>query len=252
MHNPVAHRRTSTALSAALLATLALCARAEPATARPLEIHNTVVQEAGTPPLVALTLDACTGRFDEDLIAFLIRNRIPATLFVTRRWLDRNPRGLAIIRNHLDLFDVEDHGANHIPAVIGIGRTVYGIPGEPDMVHLRHEVQDGADAITRAVGVPPRWYRAATAEYDPAAAAEIRRMGYQIAGFSLNADAGATLPQVEIEARLRRIKPGDIIIAHMNRPQSDTAEGLSNGLLALIRRGFVFVRLDQVQVQAAR
>ena len=249
---PAATIRSGVVMLTTLLVALVLPVRAEPPTPRPVEIHDTVVQEAGTPPVVALTLDACSGRFDDDLIAFLIRNRIPATLFVTRRWLDRNPRGLAIIREHLDLFDVEDHGANHIPAVIGAGRTVYGIPGEPDMVHLRREVQDGADAITRAVGVPPRWYRAATAEYDPAAAAEIRRMGYRIAGFSLNADAGATLSHVEIEGRLRHIKPGDIIIAHMNRPQSDTAEGLSTGLLALLRRGFIFVRLDQVQVQPAR
>lgn len=231
----------------------ALCG-APPAVAapHPVEIHDVIVQTDGGPPLVALTLDACSGRFDDELITFLIRNRIPATLFVTRKWLERNARGMAIIRQHLDLFDVEDHGANHIPAVIGAGRTVYGIPGEPDVVHLRREVLDGAEAIEKAVGVPPRWYRAATAEYDPAAADEIRRMGYRIAGFSVNADAGATLGQAEIEARLRRIKPGDIIIAHMNKPQSDTAEALSTGLLALLKRGFVFVRLDQVQVQPAR
>ena len=41
---------------------------------------------------------------------------------------------------------------------------------------------------------------------------------------------------------------GDVIIAHMNKPQSETAEGLSTGLLALLRRGLVFVRLDEVDL----
>ena len=34
----------------------------------------------------------------------------------------------------------------------------------------------------------------------------------------------------------------------MNKPRSDTAEGLRPGLLALLRRGLVFVRLDQVDL----
>jgi hypothetical protein len=37
----------------------------------------------------------------------------------------------------------------------------------------------------------------------------------------------------------------------MNKPASDSAEGLSVALLHLITRGFVFVRLDQVDLQEA-
>jgi len=42
---------------------------------------------------------------------------------------------------------------------------------------------------------------------------------------------------------------GDVIIAHMNKPASDSAEGLSVALLHLLKQGFVFVRLDQVDLQ---
>ena len=100
------------------------------------------------------------------MIEFLIRNRIPATLFAAKKWLLANPAGAAVIQSHLDLFDVENHGENHIPAVIGAGRKVYGIPGEPDVLQLRREVSEGARAITDYFGVAPRWYRGATAEYD--------------------------------------------------------------------------------------
>ncbi|MFM7000261.1 MAG: polysaccharide deacetylase family protein [Limnohabitans sp.] len=233
-----------------LIASTALSGLAQmPATSQPIEIHDRIHPKHGIADRrVALTLDACSGRFDEDLILFLIRNRIPTTIFATEKWLRQNPKGLAILKAHLDLFDIEDHGENHIPAVIGIGRKVYGIPGEPDILHLRREVLQGAHAIEQATGVPPHWYRGATAEYDQAAADEIRRMGYKIAGFSVNADAGATLNRQQIENRLRHVQGGDVIIAHMNKPQSDTAEGLSAGLLALLRRGLVFVRLDEVDL----
>ncbi|HEY6093590.1 MAG TPA: polysaccharide deacetylase family protein [Gallionellaceae bacterium] len=220
-----------------------LAAAADPL---PVEIHDQLAAEFAASNKLALTLDACSGKFDDDLIQFLIDNQIPATIFATKRWLDENPAGLAVIKAHLDLFDVEDHGERHIPAVIGAGRKVYGIPGEPDIVHLRREVTAGALAVREATGVAPHWYRGATAEYDPKAIAEIGRLGYKIAGFSVNADNGATLKKVSIEKRLKHVKGGDVIIAHMNKPASDSAKGLAVGLAALLKQGFVFVRLDQV------
>ena len=60
----------------------------------PVEIHDRITRIEGPNNRVALTLDACSGRFDEDLIAFLVRNRIPTTIFATKKWLDRNARGL--------------------------------------------------------------------------------------------------------------------------------------------------------------
>lgn len=228
---------------------LAAASSTLPAETRPTEIHDRISPSADhANNRVALTLDACSGAYDEDLVLFLIRNRIPATLFVTQKWLLQNPQGLAMLKAHLDLFDIENHGENHIPAVVGAGRHVYGIPGEPDILHLQREVLQGARAVERATGVPPHWYRGATGQYDQQAADEIRRMGYKIAGFSVNADAGATLARQKIEERLRAVHGGDVIIAHMNKPRSDTAEGLSTGLLDILRRGLVFVRLDQVDL----
>ena len=216
---------------------------------QPIEIHDKLIAKDGTALRVALTLDACTGKYDDDLIQFLIRNRLPTTIFATKKWLDRNPYGVSVIKSHLDLFDVENHGENHIPAVIGVGRKVYGIPGAPDIIHLRREVTEGARAVEAVTGVAPRWYRGATAEYDKQAIEEITKLGYKIAGFSVNADAGATLKKASIEERLTHVRAGDVIIAHMNKPASDTAEGLSVGLLHLLRSGFVFVRLDQVELR---
>jgi peptidoglycan/xylan/chitin deacetylase (PgdA/CDA1 family) len=218
------------------------------AQSKPAEIHDRLDAESALNKHVALTLDACSGKFDDDLIEFLIQNKIPATLFATKKWLVANAKGVSIIKAHLDLFDVEDHGENHIPAVIGAGRKVYGIQGEPDVIHLRREVAEGARAITDMIGVPPHWYRAATAEYDSQAVTEIEKMGYGIAGFSVNADSGATLGRLAIAERLKHVKSGDVIIAHMNKPASDSAEGLALGLTELLKAGFQFVRLDQVKL----
>ncbi len=212
------------------------------------EIHDRISPNKNGQKQVALTLDACSGAYDEDLIQFLIRNRIPATLFVTKRWLVSNPYAVTVLKANLDLFDIEDHGEKHIPAVIGKGRKIYGIEGQPDLLHLQREVLEGARAIEQIIGVHPKWYRGATAMYDQQAAEKIKELGFQIAGFSVNADAGATLPQKQIEKRLAQVKSGDVIIAHMNKPQGFSAEALSVGLLQLLRQGFVFVRLNDVKL----
>jgi peptidoglycan/xylan/chitin deacetylase (PgdA/CDA1 family) len=237
-------RRTIRA--AALASALALSV---PATwAIPIEIHQHLVVGAQASdelaPTVALTLDACGGGFNAGLVDFLVEHRIPATIFATRKWLEGNPAGVQELLAHRDLFDIEDHGADHVPAVIGAGRRVYGLRGEPDLDHLKAEVLGGARAIEDVTGRAPRWYRGATAIYDPQAVAAIEALGFQVAGFSLNADAGATLREAQIVQRVRAARSGDVIIAHVNKPHSDTAAGLAVALADLLQRGYRFVRLD--------
>jgi peptidoglycan/xylan/chitin deacetylase (PgdA/CDA1 family) len=215
---------------------------------RPTEVHQ-VLDLPAESKTVALTLDACSGAFDADLIRFLALYRIPATVFLTARWIAHNPTGVAMLRANPDLFQLENHGARHVPAVIGPGRQVYGIEGSPDLEHLQREIEGGAQAVEKLTGTAPRWYRGATGEYDAQALARIAELGYKVAGFSVNADDGASLPKELILARLRAVKGGDIIIAHMNRPDSDTAEGLREGLKHLLAQGYRFVKLDEAPVR---
>jgi peptidoglycan/xylan/chitin deacetylase (PgdA/CDA1 family) len=220
------------------------------ASSRPVEVHQSLALPQPETKVAVLTLDACGGGYDAKLIRFLVEEHIPVTVFATRKWIAHNAEGVVMLRSHPELFDIEDHGANHVPAVIGAGRRVYGIAGNLDVAHLESEVRDGATAVEAATGIAPHWYRGATAEYDPQALRVIMAMGYKVAGFSINADAGATLKREAIVARLNAVRPGDIIIAHMNKPGSDTAEGLASGLKSLRARGFQFVTLRDMQVRA--
>ena len=234
-----------------LLVLVLLVPFAARASSRPIEVHQLLALPKPGTKIAALTLDACGGGYDAKLIRFLTEERIPTTVFVTRRWIERNAEGVTMLRSHPELFDIEDHGANHVPAVIGLGHRVYGIAGNPDVAHLESEVRDGAAAVEAVTGNAPHWYRGATAEYDPQALQVIVAMGYKVAGFSVNADAGATLRRETIVARLNAVRSGDIIVAHMNKPASETADGLSSGLKSLLARGFHFVTLSEMDVRPA-
>jgi len=171
---------------------------------------------------VALTFDGCPGGFDDRIASALAAACIPATLFLTDVWMRRNPAG-----------------------------TLYGLPVAGDLATVRQEVQGGADAIQAATGTAPRWYRAAAARYSPAVLPVIRDMGFAIAGFSLAADLGASLPAHAVEARIAAASNGDVVLAHINQPHRPSGAGVVAGVLALQRRGARFVQLDQTAVTPA-
>jgi peptidoglycan/xylan/chitin deacetylase (PgdA/CDA1 family) len=196
------------------------------------------------PPAVALTFDACPGAFDERIAHALIEHGIPATIFVTALWLARNRTGLALLLSHQDLFTLENHGARHIPAVLG-DRTIYGLRSAGTLDAIRREVEEGAAAVTAASGVAPRWYRDATGLYSPDAITAIEHMGFAIAGYAVNSDAGASLPARTVAARIAAAPSGSVIIGHINQPTRPSGAGIVEGVLALKRQGMAFVRLEE-------
>jgi len=195
---------------------------------------------------VALTLDACEGKTDYRILNTLVENRIPATIFVTGKWLKRNGEALAVLRAHPDLFELENHGARHIPA-IDRPVKVYGLKAAGSADAVQAEVDGGATALTETGAPAARWFRGAAAKYTPSAIELIHKLGFRVAGYSLNADGGSLLGAATTEKRVARAKDGDVIIAHINQPTHEAGAGLVKGLLALKARGVTFVRLEDAE-----
>lgn len=194
---------------------------------------------------VALTFDACPGAFDERIADALVAARIPATIFVTGVWLRENPKGLAFLLAHRDLFAMENHGEHHTPPILGVGQ-MFGIPIAGSLTAIQHEVQQGAASIAAATGTTPTWYRASTGYYSPSAIPLIQQLGFGIAGYSLNADAGASLPAHSVAHRIAAATTGDVIVAHINQPTRPSGAGVVAGIQELQRRSANFVRFDQL------
>ncbi|MDE2198481.1 MAG: polysaccharide deacetylase family protein [Rhodospirillales bacterium] len=198
---------------------------------------------------VVLTFDACPGAFDMRIAATLVERRIPATIFVTGLWLSWNRQGLAYFLAHPDIFGFENHGARHIPAILG-KRTIFGLPVAGDLPAIDAEITQGQAAITAATGATPRWYRSAAGYYTPSVIPEIHRLGFGIGGYSLSADVGASLPAAAVAGRMAAARNGDVIVAHINQPHRPSGLGVVEGLGALQRSGTRFLRLDQLDPSA--
>lgn len=194
---------------------------------------------------IALTLDACGGpggsAFDQPLIDFLRERRIPATLFLNSRWIKAN---LSLAKELADdeLFELGNHGTRHCPLCV-TGRDAYGIAGTATAAEATGEVADNHLYMAQELGVEPRLFRSGTAHYDDVGIEICRALGEVPIGFSINGDGGATFSPAQVEEAVSTAQPGSIIIAHMNQPEGNTAEGMKPALSRLLDAGFSFSHL---------
>lgn len=200
---------------------------------------------AATGKQMAVTFDACGGPgnndIDDTLLNLLISQQIPATLFLNKRWIDANPdRAVQLAAN--PLFELANHGVAHKPLSV-TGRAAYEIPGTGSPQEAVDEVWANHERLTKLLGKPPRFFRAGTAHYDDVAVAIVNELGERPVGFSINADYGATASAAQVQNAMKAAAPGTISLAHMHRPNSGTAAGMTAALPALRSAGFTFVHL---------
>jgi peptidoglycan/xylan/chitin deacetylase (PgdA/CDA1 family) len=173
---------------------------------------------------------------------FLEREGIPATLFINARWIDANPELFKRLAAN-PLFEIANHGLRHKPASV-VGRSIYGIDGTKSVAELVEEIELNARKIEAISGKRPKLYRSGTAYYDEVAAEISRSLGHEVAGYSVLGDAGATFSAAQVKTALLGAAPGDVILCHMNHPESGTGAGVMAAIPELKRRGFAFVRMS--------
>lgn len=193
---------------------------------------------------VALTFDACMGKTDSRILGALVDNKIKATIFVTARWIKYNTHAVDILKANRDLFEIENHGARHLPAV-DEARAVFGMQSAGSPKAVTAEVEDGAAAVKATFGHWPRWYRGAAAIYTASSMELVKKLDFKLGGFSFSGDGGASWTSAHTEKAISTAKDGDVIIAHINQPTRPAGAGVVKGILRLKAAGFSFVTLDE-------
>jgi len=195
--------------------------------------------------VMALTFDACGGPegsgYDAKLINFLTSEAVSVTLFISGKWIDANPYPFQTITRN-PLFEIENHGLNHKPCS-AIGRSAYGIRGTKNVGEIFDEIELNAVKIQNMTGRKPKYYRPGTAYCDEICVEIANALGYEVVNFSVRGDAGATYSRKQVKQALWNASPSSVILMHMNRPESQTAEGVMEAIPELRTRGFGFVKL---------
>ena len=201
--------------------------------------------------VLALTFDACGGLkgngYDTRLIEYLGSEKIPATLFISGRWIDANQNIFQKLAK-TPLFEIENHGLNHKPCSVN-GRSVYRIEGTKNVNELVNEIEENAIKIQKLTGRKPRYYRPGTAYSDEIGVEVTHALGYDVVNFGIRGDAGATYSKNQVKEALLHAPLSSIILMHMNHPEGETAEGLMEAIPELRKRGFKFVKLSEYDLR---
>jgi peptidoglycan/xylan/chitin deacetylase (PgdA/CDA1 family) len=188
---------------------------------------------------IAVTFDACPttlpDEYDEKVIEVLLREKTPATLFLSGRWVEKNPEKMKFLAGQPQ-FEIANHAFWH-PHLL-----------EKSDDRIMREMMRTQAIIKKTAGSTPRYFRPPYGEVDERVAAIAKAAGlttiqYDIA--SGDPDAGLS-PQRIIRSILRDAKGGSIIVFHMNRRGVHTAEVLPDVIDGLRKKGFTLVTVGEL------
>ena len=188
---------------------------------------------------VALTFDACDGKTDMRILNLIKEKQIPITLFVTAKWIDKNPEAIDFIKKNQQLFKIENHGFSHLEAVLS-NEGAYHLKTVKNEEGLRHEVLENREKIDKTFGVKSNYYRTAGALYDESSLKWLERQNIKVGGYTIAADEGAKASKERIVKNLSRVKVTDVVLMHINHPDSQIYEGFKEGLPLMQAKGLTF------------
>ena len=170
-------------------------------------------------PMVALTFDACStwaaSDYDDSVIEILKEQQAPATLFLGGLWMLRHPEETRTLHES-PLFEIANHAHSH-----------------PDMTKLEKDEIDRELTFTQLAalhltGEQPGYFRPPYVRKNDKLVERAARYGMLTVQYDLaSGDADENLsPEAIADNVLDNIRPGSIVVLHMNNPDLPTAEAL--------------------------
>lgn len=196
--------------------------------------------------MICLTFDACpTGRrkeYDEKVIETLIKEKVPATLFISGRWAEKNPEKVRFLAG-LKQFEIANHGYYHLHMT------------KLTDARVRSELEQTQDILLRLTVMAPRLFRPPYGEVDD----RLAKLACEEGLITIQYDIASGDPDVSLSAEaitrsvLRQARSGSIIVFHMNGNGRRTAELLPSVISGLRAKGFEFVTVGRLlEIRAER
>jgi peptidoglycan/xylan/chitin deacetylase (PgdA/CDA1 family) len=215
---------------------LALRGGVAPAAARPITHVET------REPAVAITFDACATKkgqygFDQEVFEILKREQVPATIFVSGRWVDTHAEAMAALVGD-PLIEFGDHSYDH-PHMTRLTAARMG------------EEIDQTEAALSRYGRHAVAFRPPFGEWNRRVVSVVHQKNLPTVTWDVvSGDPSAkTTTDGMIRAVLGQARAGSIIIFHINGRGWKTHEALPAILSGLRARGFRFVPLSELMRQ---
>jgi len=188
---------------------------------------------------IALTFDACPtvkpDEYDEKVIDILLKENVPATLFMSGRWVEKNPEKTKLLASQPQ-FEIGAHSYYH-PHLM-----------EKDDERVLRELKRTQKLIRKITGRTPQYFRPPFGEVDERIAKLAAEEGLITVQYDIaSGDPDPNLsPQKIVRSVLRDAKGGSIIVFHMNRNGVHTADVLPQIINGLREKGFTLVTVGEL------
>lgn len=168
-------------------------------------------------PAVALTYDLCPVRtasgFDHELIDYLLEHRVPATFFMSGRWMTKHDAEVKKLLA-VPFFEIGTHGEVHAH-----------LPMQ-EVEAQQREIMGPVRFLKKKYGRPATLFRPPYGEYNDQTVDAVKALGLQFILWNIESgDPDPTLTAEAIVTRVqKRMKPGSVIVLHANGKGKHTRE----------------------------
>ena len=187
--------------------------------------------------VLALTFDACerheTMKLDTGISDYLVTHRIPFTVFLSGRFAADNAEAVKKLAA-LPFVELENHSWDHPNQMPSLADD-----------DVRAEVLKTDAEVARLTGRGTAFFRFPALHYDARTLALVEALGFTVVHYRWEAgdpDPRETADRIVAET-LEAVRPGDILIHHINGRGWHTAEALPRLIPALRDKGYRFVLL---------
>ncbi len=187
---------------------------------------------------LAITFDACEtitpSYFDRRILNFLIFNQIPSTMFISGKFAIRNKFVLAEISKY-PFIEIENHSFNHPLHMERLSRD-----------RIIYEVKETEKVIYDITGIKTKFFRFPGGNYNQRALAIVSSLGYRIIQWSFpSGDPDPRATAIKLYQWVTyKVRPGDILIFHINGRGWHTGEALPNIARFLKQNNYQFIKLE--------
>jgi peptidoglycan-N-acetylglucosamine deacetylase len=187
--------------------------------------------------VVALTFDACEQKkpvkLDTGISDYLVAHKIPFTLFLAGKFAEDNAEAVKALAK-LDFVEIENHSWDHPNKMTLLADDT-----------VRNEVLKADDEIARLIGRRTAFFRFPALNHDARTLADVEALGFLVVHYRWEVgdpDPRET-PDRIVNETLEYVRPGDILIYHINGRGWHTAEALPRLIAGLQAKGYRFVLL---------
>jgi peptidoglycan-N-acetylglucosamine deacetylase len=209
---------------------------ADGATDRPFAISGVKTDE----PVVALTFDACATKkqangFDRQIFEILQREKIPATFYLSGRWVEAHPSAAKLIAK-ADWIELGNHSYSHPRLTL--------LRGDRLTAQIRRTNQ----ILQKKLGRPALSLRPPAGAFNQDVVRAANQENLPVVLWTIvSGDAGGHVPAARMDrVVLEQAKPGAIIIFHINNRAPFTKFALPDIIAGLRAKGFRFVTVSQL------